>query len=134
MRTADDSVPIHHGALGETSSDEPYNDQVIGVVYVTKSTLITSILLAASTAAASPNSSQLARDNAFYEVDGVWHRSEHGCGTAQVAPVADPSAKPAPPAIGLRTVFLNKNGGTYTPGSTNSATNSRSIPCRSTGR
>ncbi|MEO8700912.1 MAG: Ig-like domain-containing protein [Kofleriaceae bacterium] len=83
--------------------------------------MIASVLLAASTASANPN-------NAFYEVDGSWHRSEHGCGTVQRPPVVNPGARLAPPpAVGLRTVFLNKNGGTYTSGNTNSATNKANV-------
>ena len=55
--------------------------------------------------------------------DGTWTRNPHGCGTPDVAINPGP-LKPGLPAVGLRTVFLNKNGGTYTAGNnTSSATN-----------
>lgn len=60
---------------------------------------------------------------AFVNRDGVWMRNPHACGTPQVAPSIDPVAIPAPPAVGLRTLYLNRNGGTYTRGGqTNSST------------
>ena len=77
--------------------------------------------LFASPAAASPRA-------AFTQVDGVWQRTPHGCGTpqraARVPADADPFALAPVPAIGLRTVYLNRRGGMYTVGSsTDAATN-----------
>ncbi|HWO17215.1 MAG TPA: MYXO-CTERM sorting domain-containing protein [Kofleriaceae bacterium] len=74
--------------------------------------------LSAGTAAASPGP-------AFTQDSGVWQRSPHGCGTRQRAALADAFAPPPSPlAVGLRVVYLNRNGGTYTrAGSTDSAAN-----------
>ena len=68
---------------------------------------------------------------AFTQIDGNWQRSPDGCGTPQVV-VADPLAFAPPPAVGLRTIYLNKNGGTFhlassTDAATNTA-NSQIIP------
>jgi MYXO-CTERM domain-containing protein len=70
--------------------------------------------LLAGTAAASPGP-------AFIQVGGVWQRSPDGCGTAQRAAPTDAFAPPPPLAVGLRTVYLNKDGGTYTRGSSTDA-------------
>ncbi len=74
--------------------------------------------LCAGTAAASPRV-------AFTQVDGVWQRSEHGCGTPQVSALADPFALPPVPAVGLRTVFLNRKGGMYAVGGSSDAAANR---------
>jgi MYXO-CTERM domain-containing protein len=85
---------------------------------VIKSTgVITLLGLYAGTAAASPR-------QAFTSVNGVLQRGPHGCGTPQVSRVADPLALPPVPALGQRTVYLNRFGGMYTVGSsTDSAAN-----------
>lgn len=75
-------------------------------------------LLAAGTAAADPR-------QAFTQIDGIWQRSPHGCGTPQRRVLADPFALPPAPAVGLRTVFLNRNGGTYTVGTSTDASAGR---------
>lgn len=75
-------------------------------------------LLAATTiATAEPH-------EAFTRVDGVWQRSPHGCGTPQSV-LADPTALGTLPAAGLRTVYLNKNGGMYTRAVSTDATTNR---------
>jgi hypothetical protein len=85
---------------------------------VTRSSIPVPIVLLSALAA-----SPAAAESAFVEKDGVWQRSPHACGTPQIASV-DPLAIPPPPAPGLRTVYLNRFGGTYTMGlSTNAATN-----------
>lgn len=53
---------------------------------------------------------------AFVQENGVWVRAPHGCGTPQTM-LADPGDSLALGPLhapGLRTIFLNKNGGTYT--------------------
>lgn len=83
---------------------------------MTKPTTYSFLLVAllATDVAASPHGS------AFTQVDGVWQRSPDACGTPQVS-VANPVALPPPPAVGLRTVYLNKDGGTYKAGGTTDA-------------
>lgn len=71
--------------------------------------------LLAGTAAASPQA-------AFTQVNGVWERNPDGCGTHQIPRTADPLAlAPPAPAVGLRTVYLNRFGGTYTVGNVTDA-------------
>lgn len=60
---------------------------------------------------------------AFSQVNGVWQRHEHGCGTPQGR--VSSSALPPAPAVGLRTVYLNRNGGTYTVGASTDASANR---------
>lgn len=82
---------------------------------VTKSFIGALVCVLGSTAVAGPAIVQ--------DADGTWRRSEHSCGT-QHEFVVNPSAKLVPPAVGLRTVYLNRFGGTYTGGNpTNAAAN-----------
>ncbi len=79
-----------------------------------------SIVALTGAAAASP---AVSHRPAFVEVDGVWQRSPDGCGTPQIV-VADPSKPVAPAVPGIRTIFLNRNGGTFhLGGATDAATN-----------
>jgi hypothetical protein len=82
-------------------------------------TLVSLLGLLAGTAAARPGP-------AFTQVNGAWQRAPHGCGTPQRAALADALAPPPlPHAIGVRTVYLNKDGGTYTRGGTTDSSMNR---------
>jgi MYXO-CTERM domain-containing protein len=79
--------------------------------------------LCAGTAAASPGAG-----TAFTEVNGVWVRQPNGCGTHQRPALSDPFAAAPVPAVGQRTIYLNKNGGNYTVGATTDAAANRVYP------
>lgn len=67
----------------------------------------------------------MAGADARVDASGHLIRDHASCGTTRIAaPIATPFIAPAAPA-GARTIFLNRNGGTYqiTSGATNSATN-----------
>jgi hypothetical protein len=72
-------------------------------------------------------STAAAEGKAFVEENGVWHRSHDGCGTVQAPVITRDRALPPPPAVGLRTIFLNRFGGKYKAGATNSATNTSQL-------
>lgn len=62
-----------------------------------------------------------ARTAFVQRADGTWERSPDGCGTVQVPGTADPIGLRA--ATQTRIIFLNRFGGTYHPGATDSSQN-----------